>query len=213
NINQGIVSTQRTLGEDSRNGFHLRTRRHRSHLSTLAKQRCSQQASRNRSCLWRSNCVCHLHGYFEKICCIKQGRQSRFGTFLPSNPRMDLSVRLAIPNSPLTTGGSLDLQLEPAIMAWNPIPRPPLNRSRLLLLCRRRVQDRSRKSSNLRQPGPSVRRHNLSPPTPRESQPMARSKLPTDSDRRGPRQQTAQETAVYGSAIMVTLVNHPCQLA
>src|SRR5207245_2451621 len=203
NINQGIVSTQRTLGEDSRNGFHLRTRRHRSHLSTLAKQRCSQQASRNRSCLWRSNCVCHLHGYFEKICGIKQGRQSRFGTFLPSNPRMDLSVRLAIPNSPLTTGGSLDLQLEPAIMAWNPIPRPPLNSSRLLLLCRRRVQDRSRKSSNLRQFGPGLWRHNIRPSTQGESQPMAWSQLPVDSDRSGPRQQTAEEDA--GDEIAITV--------
>src|SRR5207302_7794724 len=66
------------------------------------------------------------------------------------------------------------------------ISRPPLNRRRLLLLRSRRVQDRSRKSSNLRQPSPSVRRHNLSPPTQRESQPMARSKLPLNSDRRGP---------------------------
>src|SRR6266699_2512587 len=73
---------------------------------------------------------------------------------------MDLIVRLALPDSTLTIGG-LDLQLEPAIMAWNPIPRPPLNRSRLLLLRSRRVQDRSRKSSNLRQSGPSVRGHNL----------------------------------------------------
>src|SRR6266567_6848720 len=105
---------------------------------------------------------------------------------------MDLIVRLALPDSTLTIGG-LDLQLEPAIMAWNPIPCPPLNRSRLLFLRSRRVQDRSRKSSNLRQPSPSVRGHNLSPPTQRESQPMARSKLPTDSDRRGPRQQTTEE--------------------
>src|SRR5207302_163858 len=73
------------------------------------------------------------------------------------------------------------------------ISRPPLNRRRLLLLRSRRVQDRSRKSSNLRQPSPSVRRHNLSPPTQRESQPMARSKLPLNSDRRGPSQQTAEE--------------------
>src|SRR5437016_12198889 len=103
---------------------------------------------------------------------------------------MDLPVRLALPDSPLTIGGSLDLQLEPAIMAWNPIPRPPLNRRRLLLLCSGRVQDRSRKSGNLRQPGPSVRRHNLSPPAQRESQPMAWSQLPLNSDRRGPSQQT-----------------------
>src|SRR6266568_6616108 len=105
---------------------------------------------------------------------------------------MDLIVRLALPDSTLTIGG-LDLQLEPAIMAWNPIPRPPLNRSRLLLLRSRRVQDRSRKSSNLRQSGPSVRRHNVRPPTQRESQPMAWSQLPLDPDRRCPRQQTAEE--------------------
>src|SRR5438445_5344967 len=176
---------------------------HRGHLSSLSQQRCSQQASRNKSRLWRSNCVCYLHGYFEKICGGKQGRQRSFGTLLPCNPRMDLIVRLALPNSPVTIGGSLDLQLEPAIMAWNPIPRPPLNRSRLLLLRSRRVQDRSRKSSNLRQPRPSVRGHNLSPPTQRESQPMARSKLPTDSGRCDSRQQTTED-AGDGEAIMMT---------
>src|SRR5207253_6825211 len=165
----------------------------RSHLSTLSQQQCSQQTPGNKSRLWRSSCLCHLHCYFEKICGSSKSRQRRLGTFLPRNPRMDLPVRLALPNSPLTTGGSLDFQLEPAIMAWNIIPRPPLNRSRLLLLRSGRLEDRSRKSSNLRQPGPSVWRHNLSPPTQRKSQPMARSKLRVDSDRCGPRQQTAEE--------------------
>src|SRR5260370_33800582 len=108
---------------------------------------------------------------------------------------MDLSVRQALPNSPLTFGGSLELQLGSSLMAWDPIPRPPLNRSRLLLLRSRRLQDRSRKSSNLRQPRPSVRRHNLSPPTQRESQSVARSKLRLDSDRCGPMQQTTEEDA------------------
>src|SRR6266699_5846375 len=125
---------------------------------------------------------------------------------------MDLIVRLALPDSTLTIGG-LDLQLEPAIMAWNPIPRPPLNRSRLLLLRSRRVQDRSRKSSNLRQSGPSARCHNLSPPTQRESQPMAWGKLPVDSDGSGPRQQTAEEDAGDEIAITVTLLDRPFQLA
>jgi len=75
----------------------------------------------------------------------------------------------------------------PWTFSWSPLS--------WLLLRGRCLQDRSRKSSNLRQSGPSVRRHNLSPPTQRESQPMARSKLPTDPDGRGPRQQTAEEDA------------------
>src|SRR5207245_3442704 len=154
---------------------------------------CSEQASMDKPRLRSSDSLCYLHCYFEKICSSSKSRQRRLGTFLPRNPRMDLPVRLALPNSPLTTGGSLDLQLEPAIMAWNIIPRPPLNRSRLLLLRSGRLEDRSRKSSNLRQPGPSVWRHNLRPPTQRKSQPMARSKLRVDSDRCGPRQQTVEE--------------------
>src|SRR5438132_10783440 len=78
-------------------------------------------------------------------------------------------------------------------MAWNIMSRPPLTSSRLRLLRSGRLEYRSRKSSSVRQPGPSVWRHNLRPPTQRKSQPMARSKLRVDSDRCGPRQQTVEE--------------------
>src|SRR5207253_8996763 len=131
---------------------------------------------------------------------------------LPRNRIIDLIVQLALPKSPLTIRGSLDFQLENAIMAWNPIPRHPLNPSRLLLLRSGRLEDRSRKSSNLRQPGPSVWRHNLRPPTQRKSQPMARSKLRVDSDRCGSRQQTVEEDLGDEIGDNGDLLDHPCQL-
>src|SRR2546428_13431305 len=95
---------------------------------------------------------------------------------------MDLSVRLDLSDSVVAVGGAVDLQLGAGLMAWHPLPRSFVHRRGLLLLRRRRPQDRSRKGSNLRQPGPGVRGHYLSRPPRVESQPMAWSQLPTESN-------------------------------
>src|SRR6058998_1828123 len=78
-----------------------------------------------------------IHRYFEKVCGSKQSRQYESCTLITSDPRMDLSVWLGLSNSLIAVGGALDLQLESSLVAWSSLPRPPLNRGRVLLLCRR----------------------------------------------------------------------------
>src|SRR5881628_921764 len=196
----GIVRSQRTLDKDQGSGLHLRTGRYRRYLSPLSEHCCSEQTTRDKSRLRRSSRLCHLHRYFEKVCGSKQSRQYESTTLIPSDPRMDLSVWLDLSNSLIAVGGTLDLRLESSLVAWNSLPRPPLNRSRILLLCRRRLQDWSWESCDLRQLGPSVRRDNFCAPSSGKPQPLAWSQLPTDSGRRGTCQQTeedgADETAI-----------------
>src|SRR5205809_484692 len=105
----------------------------------------------------------------------------------------------------ISVGGALDLQLESSFVAWNSLPRPPLNGSRILLLCRRGLKDWSWESCDLRQLGPSFRRDNFGAPSPREPQPMAWSQLPTDSGRRGTCQQT-EEDGADGTAIVANWI-------
>src|SRR5207247_3005670 len=175
--------------------------RYMRYRSPLSEHWCSEQTSLDKSRLRSSSSLCHLHRYFEKVCGSKQSRQYESTTLIPSDPRMDLSVWLNLSNALTAVGGTLDLRLESSLVAWNSLPRPPLNRSRILLLCRRRLQDWSWESRDLRQLGASVRRDNFCAPSPRKPQPMAWNKLPTDSSWSDTCQQTKEDGA-DGTAIV-----------
>src|SRR5205823_3575121 len=114
-----------------------------------------------------------------------------------------LSVWLGLSNSLIAVGGALDLQLESSLVAWSSLPRSPLNRGRVLLLCSRCLYVWGWECCYLRQLGPSVLRDCFCAPATREHQHMARSQLPDDAGRRSTCQQ-AEEDGTDRTAIVAT---------